>query len=81
MLETREAAHLGDFFRRFGAGGAQVGDRLVLGSGTVFIEPTWHEVEAIGVRPDDGRDSDWLKPDVLYQAQNQTVRLVFEPES
>lgn len=34
----------------------------------------------VGLRPDDGRDYDWLDIRALYDAHEQTVELYFQPE-
>jgi len=82
VLETRESHHIGDLFRGLFPTTPNVGDRIVLGSGTLFRE-TKREggdtYEYVGLRPDDGRDTDWLNPEALYRVHHQTVRLLFEP--
>lgn len=75
VLETRESMHVGDFFRGFSPSTPSVGDRIVLGTGTVFLG----DYGSVGLSPDDGRDADWLDPHALYRAHDQTVRLLFEP--
>ena len=77
-VETRESEHIGDLFRGIGPTTPDVGEEIVLGAGEVFAQ----EIEGlyVGLRPDDGRDSDWLDPRALYRAHDQTVDLFFEPE-
>jgi hypothetical protein len=58
------------------------GERITLGFGTVVVEPVWYYVAGIGLRPDDGRDENWLDPDALSRAHHQReVRLWFVPEA
>ncbi len=77
ILETRESTHIGDFFRGFSPTTPEVGDRLILGEGTLFFETAdWGD--QVGLLPDDDRECDWLCPTVLYKAHEQTVRLLFE---
>ena len=78
VVETRESTHIGDVFRGLYPRTPKRGDRLVLGTGTFFSERN-SEGLTIGVKPDDGRDSDWLDPRALYDAHEQTVTLFFEP--
>ncbi len=72
--ETRESHHIGDLFRGIGPTTPKKGEKIVLGEvGTFFVEP-----DAVGTKPDEERESDWLDPRSLYRAHDQTVRLVFE---
>jgi hypothetical protein len=80
VLETRDSTHIGDLFRGFFPETPEVGERIVLGEGTFFTEETDFGALLLGLRPDDGRDSDWLDPPKLYRAHEQTVRLTFEGE-
>lgn len=77
VQETRDSTHIGDLFRGFSPGGAVVGDDIALGTGELFREQRG-DMPTVGVRPDDGRDSDWLDPLALYKCHEQTVRLRFE---
>lgn len=78
ILETREAGHIGDFFRGVGPSTPEVGDRLTLGTGTLFTEKSYG-TDHIGVNPGDDRESDWMDPRSLYRCHSQTVRLYFTP--
>lgn len=81
VLETRESNHIGDLFRGFFPSTPDVGEVITLGTGTLFCEP-WSRHEpnfGVGLQPDDGRRSDWLNPEALYRAHEQTVRLDFVP--
>ncbi len=80
VLETRESTHIGDWARGLGPETPEVGERLVLGQGTAFVEVAFDDADSIGLRPDDGRDEDWLDPGMLYRAHEQTVKLIFVPE-
>jgi hypothetical protein len=79
MISTGRSFHAGDWARGFEASPSEVGDEIVLGSGTLFVEDLGRGDTEIGLRPDDGRDHDWLDPKSLYQCHNQTVRLEFRP--
>lgn len=80
ITETRKSDHIGDLFRGFRPGGASKGDEVVLGDGTLFYEEV-DGVTGVGVKPSDGRSSDWMNPEKLYYCHNQTVELFFAPES
>ena len=79
VLETRPSAHIGDLFRGFSPGGAEAGETVTLGTGLLFTE-TDDGYTGLGVRPEDGRDTDWLDPRALYRCHDQTVSLAFTPE-
>lgn len=53
------------------------GERVVLGSGTLFTE-TYGEAPVIGVRPDDGRAENWMDSDAIFRCKGHLVRLEFE---
>ncbi len=80
VLVNRRSGHIGDLFRGLRPPDVPPapGTILTLGTGTLFVE---HDdgVAAVGLRPDDGRPTDWLDPVVLYQLHEQTVRLIFIP--
>lgn len=80
VLETRESFHIGDMFRGFYPETPAVGETVVLGDGTFFVESTDWGAVLMGLRPDDSRHSDWLDPKALYRTHDQTVRLTFVPE-
>jgi hypothetical protein len=77
VLATRESGHIGDLMRGLYPQTPEVGEIILLGEGTVFWEAD-KDGRRIGLRPDDGRDHDWLDPEALYRAHDQTVRLLFE---
>lgn len=84
VVRTRQSGHIGDLFRGLRPPLSEeerprVGSRHELGVGTVFIERKDGSMY-LGVRPDDGRDIDWLDPKALYLLHEQTVRLYFEAE-
>lgn len=78
IVETRESHHIGDFFRGIFPSTPNPGERIVLGTGTLFRESRYG-TDSVGLRPADGRDDDWLDPRALYRCHDQTVRLEFEP--
>ncbi|OIM94091.1 hypothetical protein BLN97_12520 [Bradyrhizobium elkanii] len=79
VKETRESTHIGDLFRGVSPRTPEVGQIIALGSGTLIIEPAPEGGVMVGLRPDDGRDSDWLRIRALYDAHEQTVDLHFHP--
>ncbi len=77
VLKTRQSTHIGDFFRGLSPSTPEVGDRLILGEGTLwFLAEDFGDT--VGLFPDDDRELDWLDPHVLYQVHEQTVKLSFE---
>jgi hypothetical protein len=79
VIRTRQSGHIGDLFRGLSPTTPEVGEVIVLGTGTVFHDGDGDGIY-IGLRPDDGRDADWLDPEALYRAHEQTVELQFLPE-
>ena len=53
------------------------GERVVLGSGTLFTE-TYGDAPVVGVRPDDGRADNWMDRNAISRCRNHLVRLEFE---
>lgn len=80
VLETRDSTHIGDLFRGFFPETPAVGERIVFGQGWLFTERADWGATQVGLRPDDGRAVDWLDPQMLYRAHEQTVRLLFTPD-
>lgn len=82
IVETRRSGHIGDLFRGLYPAIPEVGERIKLGEGTLFVE-TLKEAgerhEYAGLRPDDNREIDWLDPKALYRCHDQTVDLWFDP--
>ena len=77
VTATRESTHIGDFCRGLVPKTPKVGATIKLGEGVFFIEPAIEGGVQIGVRPADGRASDWLNPKALYRAHEQSVHLIF----
>lgn len=80
VVANRSSGHIGDLFRGLRPPDIPPapGTVLTLGTGTLFVEKEeWGAT--VGLRPDDGRKTDWLDPDVLYRLHEQTVRLFFAP--
>ncbi len=77
VLIARESKHIGDLFRGFFPTTPEVGEEIVLGEGDVFYEVVEDHIH-IGLRPRDGRKSDWLNPEKLYRAHAQYVELYFQ---
>jgi hypothetical protein len=79
VLAARDSTHIGDLFRRIFPRRPKVGQEITLGTGVLFSEPVSDGGVQVGLRPDDGRDHDWLDPRALYDAHEQTVSLYFVP--
>jgi len=73
VKETRSSGHVGDFFRGLRPSTPKIGERIELGTGTIFYD----DHKTIGLRPGDGRGSDWLDPRKLYRLHDQTIKLYF----
>lgn len=82
VLEARESPHIGDIARGLFPHTPKVGERILLGEGTLFLEDYDGKeggCPALGLRPDEDRDYDWMDSKALYRCHNQTVALTFEP--
>jgi hypothetical protein len=53
------------------------GERVVLGSGTLFTEE-YMGAPVIGVRPNDGRETEWMDRNAISRCKDHLVRLEFE---
>lgn len=76
---TRESTHIGDLFHGISPRTPEVGQIIVLGNGTLFCDHIFDGGIAVGLRPDDGRVTQWLNMRALYDAHEQTVELIFCP--
>jgi hypothetical protein len=78
VLENRESGHIGDFFRGISPTKPDVGEVIDLGTGELFTEiKNWGVGHvAVGLVPDDDRESDWFDPNKLYRLHDQTVQVV-----
>jgi hypothetical protein len=83
VVETRRSGHCGDIARSLAPTTPTVGEEITLGTGTLFTETDTDlgEPTAVGLVPDDHRDTDWLDPRALYRCHNQTVRLGLRTDS
>lgn len=54
------------------------GERIELGTGTLFTEDDWPGGPHIGVRPADGRKEDWMDKAALFRCGGHLIRLTFE---
>jgi hypothetical protein len=79
VLESRASRHIGDIVRGFYPHQTPRGSIRLLGRGRLFTETTEDGSQTVGVQPDDGRESDWMNPRVLYDLHEHTVRLFFLP--
>src|SRR5260370_34176704 len=66
VLATRQSRHIGDLFRGISPSTPEVGEAITLGTGTLFTQID-DDVPVIGVKPDDGREHDWMDPTALYR--------------
>lgn len=81
VTATRESNHVGDLEREIKPTTPEVGEQITLGEGELFVEIDEREnVASIGVRPADGRETDWMDVQSLYRAHSQDVRLYFVPD-
>lgn len=96
ITEARESYHIGDMFHGFYPETPEVGERVELGYGMLFVEEAYREaglpryavglqpVEALGAREFEGErigpDVFWLNPRRLYRCHAQTVNLYFVPD-
>lgn len=76
VVEPRESTHCGDWARNIRPKTPERNDIFVLGTGTLFMEENNH-YEDIGVKPDSGKQSDWLNPYALYNVHESVVRLIW----
>lgn len=60
VLETRESTHIGDISRGLAPSTPEVGDRFVLGTGTLQRDNGVMWDQEIVLVPDDGRKDNWL---------------------
>jgi hypothetical protein len=79
ILEARQSGHIGDLFRAIFPSMPTAGQSFDLGAGTLFITFEDGEEPVFGLRPDDGRATDWFDPKTLYQLHDQTVELSITP--
>lgn len=77
VIEARDSGHIGDIFRGIYPSKPEVGQTFDLGTGTLIVAPSGVEESPVtfGLRPDDGRETDWFDPRILYRLHDQTVRL------
>jgi hypothetical protein len=80
VLETRRSGHIGDLFHGISPRTPKVGQEIELGEGTLFFD-TREGMSGFGagLKPDDGRETLWLKIRSLYDCHDQTVELKFYP--
>jgi hypothetical protein len=77
VTETRDSTHIGDLFRGFSPTTPEIGQSIKLGEGRLVRGRTsWCGI-TLGLEPSDGRDNDWLNPEALYNAHEQTEKLYF----
>lgn len=79
VIETRQSTHIGDIFNGFFPITPEMGEIIILGSGSIFHENT-DGFDYVGLEPEDERETFWLNPEMLYRAHEQTVKLYFIPE-
>lgn len=72
VKETRKSNHIGDIFHGVYPETPEVGQRIVLGEGTLISHK-----HAVGIKPRKKRSTWWLDIKALYKAHHQTVTLFF----
>jgi hypothetical protein len=77
---ARESTHIGDFARGVFPRKPEVGQIIVLGKGQLITAQAPDGGIGVGLKPSDGRPTDWLDIRALYDAHEQTVELSFVPE-
>lgn len=77
VIETQESSHIGDLLRGLFPQTPEIGEKMVLGEGILFVEVDEYS-PVIGLKPLEERDSDWLNPEVLYRLHDQRVSLSFD---
>lgn len=77
VTETRKSRHVGDILAGHSPSTPEVGEEIVLGEGTLFTE-RYDSYFYLGLKPDDGREYNWLDTKMLYRAHEQSVELWFE---
>lgn len=78
---VRDSTHIGDMFHGITPRRPEVGQKIVLGSGTPRLGLNYEGEIQIELVPEDGRDTLWMDIRALYDAHEQTVDLMFEPAS
>jgi hypothetical protein len=72
-----------DYGSRYYEDAAPVGATVQLGTGELFTEVAWSRGDVVatgvGVKPADGRETNWMDPMDLLRVHNQKVRVLFEP--
>jgi len=82
IVETRTSSHIGDLFHCVFPRTPDVGQEIVLGTGTLVFndfEDEGGDGTEVGLYPDDDRSTMWLDMRALYDCHEQTVELRFEP--
>ena len=75
IVATRPCPAEADWFRQIWHVAPNEGELIGLGTGTCFFEGD----SAVGVKPDQDRDIDWMNPYALHRCSCQSVRLYFLP--
>lgn len=81
VRETRESTHVGDWFHNVYPTTPEVGEVIELSEvGTFVVTRNYYGDLAVGIRPDDGRDTLWMNIRALYRVHEQTVELFLVEE-
>lgn len=78
VIEARKSTHIGDLFRGFSPTKPKKEEEIELGTGKLS-HLVQDGIDTVGLKPEDGREEDWLNPERLYRAHEQTVNLYFIP--
>lgn len=81
ITATRESTHIGDLYHAIFPETPDVGDEFILGQGELFFDTAPHGGVHVGVKPIDGRSSQWMNMKNLYRCHEQSVQLWFIPHN
>ena len=79
VVEKRPHIHLGDWFNGVGTSEPQINKKITLGEGAFFWNDREEDLQ-FGVEPRVQRDHEWLDGPMLYQMNNQLIRVYFQHE-
>lgn len=77
VITTRRSHHIGDLRRGLFPQRPIEGQEFALGTGT-FRQEQGEDIRVLTCVPDDGRQTDWYDPEVLYTLHDQDVLLWVE---
>ena len=78
VMETRKSDHIGDLFLGLSPSTPEVGEVIELGVGVLRVETDVWDNTVFVLQPEDGRETFWIDPRLLYRLHEQTVELYAE---